>query len=704
MVPRPEKVYNEKSSGYTVPVFVNELQHPISSLKGAGPHLASKLSKLGIQTVADLLVHYPRDYEDRSRQIPFSKFADSPAIYTEAQVTSHEWFGFGRMKTLKIRVQDESSEAVLVCFNRPFLEKSLPVGSRVLVHGKFQYRYGEIQSSSFDCERLLEGKPIESGLLPLYPLTEGISQQGMRKILYTALDIYGRRVENEIDPELAKRHSLLDKAGALASIHFPKSFEEISEARKTLVYEEFFKFQLGIALRINSRKSRTVERKPFKGILVKKLLERLTFSLTDDQQKSLSEIKADLSNPHPMARLLQGDVGSGKTIVALLAALHVVESGAQVAIMAPTELLARQHAAVAARLVEALGVRLAFLTGNVDDSSRPPLLSALKQGTIDIVIGTHALFSQDVEYKSLRFVVIDEQHRFGVMQRVALYKKGDIPDLLMMTATPIPRSLALTLFGDLSVSTIRQLPPGRKPVETHLASQGRESRVYEFVKRLLAQGRQAYFVYPLIGESEKSDLKNAEEMTSFLSSQWYSDYKVGLLHSKLKEDQKQLIMDRFISGEIQVLVSTTVVEVGVDVPNAAAMVVEHAERFGLSALHQLRGRIGRGEHKSYCFFVYSKELTEDAIQRLKALYSTHDGFVLAEEDLKIRGPGELMGTAQSGSLKLSIANPLADFETLKQARSDAFSIVEADPGFLEATHNVYRRLVESLEKGLRYSG
>lgn len=678
-------------------MFVHELRQSVSDLRGAGPQITSRLSRQGISAVGDLLSHFPRAYEDRSRYTPFSKFAEVPEVLTIAHVVSHEWFGFGRMKTLKIRVADESSEAVLVCFNRPFLEKSLPPGSRVLVHGKFQFRYGDIQSGAFDVEKLPEGNDPPRGLFPLYPLTEGLQQGTLRHLMRQALDLFGRRAENEVDPEVSENRSLMDKAHALEAIHFPESQEAMEKARRTLAYEELFKLQLGIALRIKNRKSKEIPRQPIQGTLARRLLERLPYSLTKDQERALGEIVQDLRAPHPMARLLQGDVGSGKTIVAILAALHVVERGGQAAIMAPTELLARQHAQVAARLVEPLGVRLAFLTGNVDDKSRPPLLSALKKGEIDIAIGTHALFSQDVEYRSLSLVVIDEQHRFGVLQRIALYRKGDIPDLLMMTATPIPRSLALTLFGDLAVSTIRELPPGRVPVITHLAQEGKEEKVYDFVGKLLERGRQAYFVYPLIGESEKADLKSAQDMASFLAGTRYPRHKVGLLHSRLPEDRKRLVMESFVKGETAVLVSTTVVEVGVDVPNAAAMVVEHAERFGLSALHQLRGRIGRGREQSYCFLVYSRGLTPDAVQRLKALYTTQDGFALAEEDLKIRGPGELSGTAQSGAMRLSIADPARDYELLQMARSDAFSIVEKDPGFLEPSHRIYARWRESME-------
>jgi ATP-dependent DNA helicase RecG len=394
-----------------------------------------------------------------------------------------------------------------------------------------------------------------------------------------------------------------------------------------------------------------------------------------------------------MGRLLQGDVGSGKTLVAFLACLEAIETGGQAALMAPTELLARQHAQTAARLLEPLGVRLAFLSGAIDDAARPPLLAALKAGEVDLVLGTHALFSDEVEYRSLRLAVVDEQHRFGVLQRLALGRKGPLPDLLMMTATPIPRTLALTVFGDLAVSTIRTLPPGRKPIETHLARKGNETKVYDYVRRLLEAGRQAYFVYPLIGASERLELKNAEAMFEELSKVIYPGFKVGLIHSRLKEEEKRATMEAFSRGELSILVATSVVEVGVDVPNAAAMVVEHAERFGLAALHQLRGRVGRGSEQSYCFLVYAEPLTEDGKARLKAMLGTTDGFLLAEEDLRIRGPGELTGTVQSGSLRLTIADPARDLAVLERAREDAFAIVEADPGLLSVENSVVREVL-----------
>jgi ATP-dependent DNA helicase RecG len=404
-----------------------------------------------------------------------------------------------------------------------------------------------------------------------------------------------------------------------------------------------------------------------------------------------------------MARLLQGDVGSGKTLVSFLAALRAVEKGGQGAIMAPTELLARQHAENAARLLEPLGIRPAFLTGNLKAKGRSVLLKALAAGEIDLVIGTHALFSGDVLYRDLALVVVDEQHRFGVTQRQAIMAKGDRPHLLMMSATPIPRTLAFTVFGDLDVSVIRDMPPGRKPVKTHLAREANEDRVYDFVRKELAAGRQAYFVYPLIEAGEEgagpSGLKNAQSMAERLGRQVFPQYPAALIHSRLEEEEKRKTMEAFRAGEIRILAATSVVEVGVDVPNATCMVIEHAERFGLSALHQLRGRVGRGEHQSYCFLVYSEPegeadpgslpgggLSEEGKKRLKVMLESSDGFVIAEEDLKLRGPGQIAGIEQSGYLSLGIADPLRDIAALEQARADAFAMLEEDPGLLQPEH------------------
>lgn len=675
-------------------MFLRELKQPVAVLHGAGKSVIQKLARMGILTVADLLGRFPRDYDDRTRAIPLSAFATGEKVHTEATVLAHEWFGYGRMRTLKLVVADDTARAVLVCFNRAFLEKQMPVGSRVLVTGKFQFRYGVIQSSAFEVEPLEGGQEPKSGMVPVYALTEGLAQGTVRRLVKTALEVSGSRVEDELPPSLLSSRGLLHKAEALWHIHFPASVEEYRAARESLAYEELFFFQLAVARRALYRRQIEIPRGISTGLLERRLRERLPFELTPDQDRSCAEIVQDMSGPHPMARLLQGDVGSGKTLVALVACLHAVESGGQAAILAPTELLARQHAATTASLLEPLGLRLAFLSGTTDDASRREVLAALASGSLDIVLGTHALFSEDVVYKNLRLAVVDEQHRFGVLQRVAMGRKGDMPDLLMMTATPIPRTLALTVFGDLAVSTIRTMPPGRKPIVTHLATTKNAPKVYDFVRKLLAEGKQAYFVYPLIEESEKADLKDAQSMAQELSSKVFAGYRVGLIHSRLKEVDKRSVMDDFVKGRSSVLVATTVVEVGVDVPNAAVMVVEHAERFGLAALHQLRGRVGRGSAQSYCFLVYAEQPTEDAKARLKAMLSTSDGFVLAEEDLRIRGPGEIAGTAQAGALKLAIADPIGDIGILEKARADAFGIAAADPGLLGSENTVLREVLK----------
>jgi ATP-dependent DNA helicase RecG len=431
--------------------------------------------------------------------------------------------------------------------------------------------------------------------------------------------------------------------------------------------------------------------------LQERLIERLSFSLTKGQIDAVIEINRDMKSNVPMARLLQGDVGSGKTLVSFLAALYVVEKNSQAAIMAPTELLALQHAQNAARILEPLGIRIAFLTGNIKAKGRKELLKNLLTGEIDIVVGTHALFSKDVEYKNLKLVVIDEQHRFGVTQRSLIMSKGESPNLLMMSATPIPRTLALTVFGDMDVSVIKDMPPGRLPVKTHLAKMSNEKKVYDFVRDKLEEGKQAYFVYPLIHDSNQrsgEDIKDAVSMAERLSKEIFPKYKTALIHSKISEDEKKQTMDDFRKGEIQILAATSVVEVGVDVPNAVCMVIEHAERFGLSALHQLRGRVGRGKDQSYCFLVYADEYTDDAKTRLIVMLQNSDGFVIAEEDLKMRGPGHFAGTEQSGYLILGIADPIRDIEALQHVREDVFSIMESDPDLILENHRIIARVLE----------
>lgn len=682
-------------------MFVRELAAPVSDLKGAGPAIVKRLARLGICTAADLLLYAPRDYEDRSVSRLLAACRQGP-VNCRVTVVEHDWFGFGRMRTLKIMVEDEQgTSAALVCFNRSFLERSMPVGARLKLYGKFEYRFSELQSSAFDAEVVDETSPdMPAGVLPIYPLTDGLGQSTIRKLVARGLVRWGA-VDDEIPPSIRQKRDLLRKAQALRSLHTPEQPHDAVAARRSLAYEELFYLQVMIARRSAARRSEPRVRAAPPDRLARSLEERLPFDLTPDQKTAIAEIAADLAGPWPMARLLQGDVGSGKTLVAFFAALYVIADGGQAALMAPTELLARQHADTAARLLEPLGVRLAYLSGNVADAARRPLLEALARGDVDLAIGTHALFSDDVTFRDLRLVIVDEQQRFGVLQRLAIGAKGRKPDMLMMTATPIPRTLALTAFGDLSVSTIRTMPKGRLPIKTHLARDGNEARVYEFVRKELAAGRRAYFVYPLVDRSDKLALKDAEAMYVHLSTQVYPEFRGGLIHARLPEDEKRATMAAFASGTLSFIVATSVVEVGVDVPEATCMVIEHAERFGLSALHQLRGRVGRSSMQSYCFLVWSEKhgeegarLSEEAKRRVIAMKETTDGFAIAEEDLRIRGPGEITGTAQAGALRLSFADPIRDAELLESARADATGLLADDPGLVGQEGSIVRAVIE----------
>lgn len=672
-------------------MFAGEIQVPVSRLKGVGPATAEQLTRLGVSTVGELLTFWPRDWDDRTVTLPLSSFDSVPKLTVRATVIAHDWFGFGRMRTLKIIIEDaEGTTAELACFNRPFLERQFPVGTAVSVHGSFQWKYGGIQSGAFEIE---EAESAEARILPVYPLTAGLAQATVRKLVARALAEYGKGIDSELPEKVRKARGLPSKPEILQLMHAPATLDEAARAKNALIFEEFWVFELAIGRRSIERRGRlpgsaarqenpASEPRFAPTRLQKALLDRLPFKLTADQETALAEIAADIFSPLPMARLLQGDVGSGKTLVSFLAALAVVETGGQAALLAPTELLARQHAENAARYLEPLGVRLAYLTGNLKAAGRSKLLAELDAGRIDIAIGTHALFSRGVSYKNLRFAMIDEQHRFGVLQRSAIIEKGAEsdpqrrpPHLLMMSATPIPRTLALSVFGDLDVSVIRTMPPGRKPIITHLTRHGNERNLYDFVGRELASGRQAYFVYPLIDESDTLSLKSATTMFEHLRDRVFPGVSCALIHSKVDDDGQRTVMERFRGGEISILVATSVVEVGVDVANATCMVIEHAERFGLAALHQLRGRVGRGTLQSYCFLVYSQNLTEDGKARLNVMHETTDGFVIAEEDLKIRGPGDITGIRQSGYLAFNLADPVRDQAILAEARDSAFEFL-----------------------------
>ncbi|MBN2440366.1 MAG: ATP-dependent DNA helicase RecG, partial [Spirochaetales bacterium] len=669
-----------------------EYTQDIRSLKGVGPKLSSLLGKININTVADLLLHFPRDYIDRTHLDHLECALGKERVNCIVKVIAHDYIGWGRKKILKVYIEDMTGRGALLCFGRNYLESVLFPGREILVSAAFKFKYNEIQSSNFDLE-LIDNTTFILPLIPIYPLTEGLSQGYLRKLMKNALELIRNNLTDELPLPLIKKYDFPLKAEALSTIHFPPDMTKLASAKKSLVYEELFYFELIIGRRIQKKKIQRKQRHPIRMSLESKLLKRLPFILTADQKKTILEIKKDLFSPYPMSRLLQGDVGCGKTLVAVICAIAVIESGEQVAFCAPTELLARQHAEHIAFLLEPLGICVAFLSGNVKGEGRKQITSALENGKIDLLIGTHALFSKDIFFKNLGFVIVDEQHRFGVLQRLAIMKKGTHPDLLLMTATPIPRTLALTAFGDLEVSTIKMLPKGRKKIITHLTKTGNEHKVYQRIREQVGSGRQAYFVYPLIEESEKLSLKNAGDMYNKLAQDIYPEFNIGLIHSRLPEEEKRVVMDRFIKNEINILVATSVVEVGVDIPNANCMVIEHAERFGLSALHQLRGRVGRGHHQSYAFLIYSQILTEDGIKRLKVIMETTDGFRISEEDLTIRGPGELLGVKQSGFLKFTIANLQRDMSILEIARKDALDLIEKDPGLLGTDNGVIREVL-----------
>ncbi len=680
--------------------YVRGLKTSITELGGVGPAAKASYAELGITTYSDLLLLSPRSWEDRSEVHPLGLVEDSQMANTLVEVLSHSYFGMrtGKKRTLKIIVRDVSGlgdgRLSLLCFGRNFLEKTIKVGRIYYLYGSVNRNRGELQCSQFELYPATEDGdfPKQFGqILPIYPLRGSLSQRLIRaniKAVLASVD----RFEQELPASLRERYHLMDTDQAIRTYHFPPSVEILHQARRTLALTELFYLQL-VARRhksLEQRSARTGPSIPTK--LELKCIETLPFSLTVDQLASLKEIRKDLDSDVPMNRLLQGDVGSGKTLVAWISALHVLSQGAQVAFMAPTELLARQHAESGAALLEKLGIRLAFLTGSVKNKERRLLLEAIKDGEVDIIIGTHALFSAEVVFRNLRYVIIDEQHRFGVEQRLALLEKAQVPDLLLMTATPIPRTLSLTVFGNLNVSTLKTMPAGRKPVITHLVNEQSRKRMYQAVGVEFQRGHQAYFVYPRIDDSGESDLRDVTNMYEFLKDE-YPAVPSALIHSKLDEEEKVRILKEYQAGRLSYLVSTSVVEVGIDIPNATCMVIEHADRFGLSALHQLRGRVGRSELQSYCFLVFGNDLTDEAKQRLKVMKESNDGFFIAEQDLLIRGPGEITGTRQSGYLKLIYASLTDDLPLIEIARNEADLLLEHDPGLLLVEHEPIRAVL-----------
>jgi ATP-dependent DNA helicase RecG len=669
------------------------LDTPLQYLKGVGPRRAADLQRVGLATVEDLLYRFPIRYEDRGsfQTIASLRPAASASVAGEVVSCGVRPTRRPRFKIFEMLVRDATGVMRAVFFNQPFLNDVFHPHQRVILFGKLELTSHGMQMQNPQYEILKhdgdgeatgesDDETLHTGrIVPVYEKTGTLTTKMQRAIVHRALAELPAEIPDPLPAEVRARHQFVDRRAALLDVHFPAAGTPVerlnafrSPAQQRLIFEEFFLFQLGLVLR---RRQSAGERKARAVVVTDDIRESarrvLPFKLTGDQKKVIAEIVNDMKREQPMNRLLQGDVGSGKTIVALMAALVAMENGFQVAFMAPTEILAEQHFITIRRLLETSRFRIALLTGATPAKKRREAQAELAAGSIHLAVGTHALVQDPVGFHDLGLVIIDEQHRFGVMQRATLRSKGLHPDVLVMTATPIPRTLALTTYGDLDVSIMREMPPGRHPIKTIAKPESRRDEIYDFIRRQVDGGRQVYVIYPLVEESEKVDLKAATEMADHLAHDVFPAHRVALLHGRMKPDAKERVMAAFSRGEFDLLVSTTVVEVGVDVANASVMLVEHAERFGLSQLHQLRGRVGRGPHQSYCILLYQYPLTEQGRARLKALTETTDGFEIAERDLELRGPGDFFGTRQSGMPTLRVGDLLRDHQLMDEARREA---------------------------------
>jgi len=680
-------------------IMQKNLSTGMHCIKGVGPKLVEAFERLNVKTVGDALFILPNRYEDRRELREVARLRPGHTEVFEAVVISATVSSTrGGRNQYEVIVGDGTANVSLKWFNfnAVWMKKAWHPGRRGIFTGEvnqFGYHreihHPEVEwiAADDDIADVMARDPATYGrIVPVYPLTEGLHQKTMRHIMKQVVDSFAGDVESHINEEILARHHLIPLADALREAHFPSSEADMAKinsgatpAHHSLVFDEFFYLELGLALK---RRGFTLA----EGIAfevnhkyTRPLLKMLPFSLTHAQRRVLSEIKEDMMAPYPMHRLIQGDVGCGKTMVALMAALVAVENGYQVAFMAPTEILAEQHFLTVNSWCESLGVKVVLLTASHKGKEREALLAQVTGGEAQIIIGTHAVIQDKVEFYRLGLGIIDEQHRFGVLQRGILKRKGLNPDILVMTATPIPRTLAMTVFGDLSLSVIDELPPGRTPINTKVFAESRRKQVYGIVRDEVNSGRQAYIICPLVEESEKSDLKAAAQMAEELQSGVFPELRVGLLHGRLKPEEKEAIMTSFKANVINILVATTVIEVGIDVPNASVMVVEHAERFGLSQLHQLRGRVGRGSHDSHCILIASDRLSDDGVRRLRVMEATTDGFRIAEADLEIRGPGDFLGTRQAGLPEFRVASILKDGRILEEARREAFILVERDP-------------------------
>jgi ATP-dependent DNA helicase RecG len=678
------------------------LQTPLQFLKGVGPRRAADLQRVGLTTIEDLLYRFPTRYEDRADFQPIARLRPGMSASVAGEVV-----GCGvrptrrpRFRIFELLIRDATGSLRAIWFNQPFLNDVFRPHQRVILFGKLELtshglqmqnpQYEILQSDEDAAGEAPAGPPaheetLHTGrIVPVYEKTGQLTAKMQRTLVHHALAQLPEAVSEPLPESVRERQQLIDRRTALHDVHFPpegttaadlNSFR--SPAQRRMIFEEFFLFQLGLVLRKRRAEADLKPRAVVINDQIREAVRRvLPFKLTGDQKKVVAEIVHDMQRHVPMNRLLQGDVGSGKTIVALIAAIVAMENGFQVAFMAPTEILAEQHYINIRRLLEAARFRIALLTGGTPARAKREMHAELAGGSLHLVVGTHALVEENVGFRELGLVIIDEQHRFGVMQRATLRSKGQHPDVLVMTATPIPRTLALTTYGDLDVSIMREMPPGRHPIKTTAKPESRREEIYDFVRAQIDEGRQAYIIYPLVEESEKVDLKAATEMADHLAQDIFPAYRVALLHGRMKQEAKDRVMQAFARGEFHILVATTVVEVGVDVANASVMLVEHAERFGLSQLHQLRGRVGRGPHQSFCVLLYQYPLTDQGRERLKALTDSTDGFVIAERDLELRGPGDFFGTRQSGLPTLRVGDIVRDHQIMEEARREAVAALD----------------------------
>ncbi len=709
-----------------------DLSTPIQFVKGVGPKRARLLNKMGIQTVEDAFFVFPRRYEDRCHIEKISHLRPGDTLKTvygvvkmgEITTTPKQ-----KKKIFELMISDETGVLTAKWFNQEYLKKVFKPDMHVVLSGKISINpYGGIEMIQPEYEILgnldADIELLHTGrIVPIYPLTEGLYQKEMRKLMKSVVDQYAALMEEDLPEDIRRKYRFLPLNEALRRIHFPDTDDdisllnrEISLAHQRIIFEEFFLLELGMGLkRQHVMTHETGISFQFEGNLERQLRGLLPFHLTSAQERVIKQIKSDMCSSRPMNRLLQGDVGSGKTIVALIALLSAIEAGYQGAIMVPTEILAEQHFREISLYLDQLNKRLesvenvpgtskvpgtftrintCLLTGGLKKKEREQSLLQIERGEIHLIVGTHALIQHDVTFHNLGFIVIDEQHKFGVMQRATLKAKGYNPDVLIMTATPIPRTLSLTVYGDLDVSILDELPPGRTPVVTKRFYEQSREMAYRLIAREIEQGRQVYIVYPLVEESENLDLKAATEMSEHLAKDVFPQYRVGLVHGRMKPEEKDRQMLAFKNHEIDILVSTTVLEVGIDVPNATVMLIEHAERFGLSQLHQLRGRVGRGSSKSYCLLMTTFPISDDGRRRLDAMIETTDGFIIAERDLEIRGPGEFFGTKQSGLPDLKVANLVRDVKLLEQAREEAFALINRDPNLNLPQHRAIKYALE----------